>query len=154
MVVSHVVDPTYRDDKLALSHLDYAMNMINRMSISHACAQRAYSFLQQMLGHMDESIFSNRNIQSLAVPPLANPLSKQSQAPTYSTSTIISEQHNFQNTHHTDFFALLDVTQDLAENLGSQLESHEAVGSGMWSWMDDNDGADGHNYDYIELCRT
>jgi hypothetical protein len=138
VVVSHVVDPTYRDDKLALSRLDYAMNMINRMSISHACAQRAYSFLQQLLGYMGESLFSDRNIQTVTVPPFATPLSQQSQAASYPTSTILPEQHSVQNAHHADFFALLDVTQDLAENLGSQLESHEAMGSGMWSWMDDN----------------
>jgi hypothetical protein len=50
----------------------------------------------------------------------------------------LSEQNDFQDTHNADSFALLDVTQGLAENLGSHLESYEAMGSGMRSWMDDN----------------
>jgi salicylate hydroxylase len=139
VVVSHVVDPVYRDDKFALSRLDYAMSMINRMSISHACAQRAYFFLQQLLSYMDKSLFVDRHTQNLTGPPHASRWSQQSQQPPSSTSATLPEQNDdFQPTPHADFFALLDVTQGLAENLGSHLESHEAMGSVMWSWMDDS----------------
>ena len=139
VVLCHVIDPIYRGDKIALSRLDYGMSMINRMSISHACAQRAYSFLQQLLNYMDKSVFVDRHTQILAGLPHAPSWSQQSQLPPSSTSATLPEQNaEFQPTPYADFFALLDVTQGLAENLGSHLESHEATGSGMWSWMDDS----------------
>jgi hypothetical protein len=140
VVVSHVVDPIYRDDKFALSHLDHAMSMINRMSISHACAERAYFFLQQLLSYMDKSLFVDRHSQNSTAPPHVSPWSQQSQPPPSSaTATLPGQNDDLQPTqNHADFFALLDVTQGLAENLGSHLESHEAMGSGMWSWMDDS----------------
>ena len=142
MVVSHVVDPKYREDKFALSRLDYAMSMINHMSISHSCAQRAYSFLQQVLSYMDKSLILDRPSQNLVGPPQASSMTQQPQLPPGAAPVPLPEQNGFDNSHNVDFFTLLDVTQGLAENLGSHLESHEAMGSGMWSWMDDNITAD------------
>lgn len=178
VVVSHVVDPHHRDDKLALRRLDEAMSMINRMSISQACAQRAYLFLQQLLSYMDKSISEHQHQPARTTPALhptqqAQPPQQQQQGPgpgpqeEYDMQTA-PHQHQHQQQqqqqhlqHHQpyplpstldeaaaaaaggydlDFLALLDVTQDLAENLGSQLESHGGMEPAMWAWMDQSSG--------------
>ena len=41
----------------------------------------------------------------------------------------------------TDLFALFDFTQDLTEHLGSHLETYESIGSGMWSWSEEQESA-------------
>jgi hypothetical protein len=56
ILVSHVVDPAYHNDRAALSSLDAALAMIKAMSSNHTFAQKAYSFLQQLLSCMDKSL--------------------------------------------------------------------------------------------------
>ena len=127
IVVSHVVDPEYRKDKRALSRLDRAMHMIRQMSTNHLCAQRAYTFLQQLLSFMDRSLI----IDGRRAVGSARPQSRSTQSPTLDSSTF--DQSGYDDLSHADLSAFWDITQDLTTNLGSQLESY-SLGSGMWSW--------------------
>ncbi|EXJ67158.1 uncharacterized protein A1O5_09805 [Cladophialophora psammophila CBS 110553] len=128
IVVSHVVDPEYRNDKNALSQLDCAMQMIRHMSTNYLCAQRAYTFLQQLLGFMDKSLLVDRRRGASSSRPQT----------VYAPSPVLDgpafDQSGYDDLSHAELFAFWDITQDLTANLGSQLESYSSLGSGMWSW--------------------
>jgi hypothetical protein len=87
---------------------------------------------------MDKSLCAHSNSQTLTAPLHISALSQQPQLPPCPTPATLSDQDDLQDAYNADIFAFLDVTQGLAENLGTHLGSHEAMGSGMWSWMDDN----------------
>ncbi|OAP58854.1 hypothetical protein AYL99_06151 [Fonsecaea erecta] len=128
IVVSHVVDPEYRNDKRALSQLDRAVQMIRQMSTNHQCAQRAYTFLQQLLSFMDRSLLAEgrRGVSS------SRPQTGTVPSPVLESSAF--DQGGYDDLAHADLFAFWDITQDLTTNLGTQLESYSSLGSGMWSW--------------------
>ncbi|OAG34942.1 hypothetical protein AYO21_10893 [Fonsecaea monophora] len=128
IVVSHVVDPEYRNDKRALSQLDRAMQMIRQMSTNHQCAQRAYTFLQQLLSFMDRSLLveGRRGVSS------SRPQTGTVSSPLLEGST--NDDGGYDDLVHPDLFAFWDITQDLTTNLGTQLESYSSLGCGMWSW--------------------
>jgi len=133
------VDPEYRDDKDALAQLDRAMQMIRQMSTNHQSAQRAYTFLHQLLGFMDSSITidgrrpTGARSQRPSLPP-------QQAGSTYTEETSSFDQNDPSNLTHSDLYTFWDITQDLTSNLGSQLESYSALGTGMWSWGVDEHG--------------
>ncbi|KAL4888670.1 fungal-specific transcription factor domain-containing protein [Aspergillus ambiguus] len=60
VLVSHVVDPTYSNDKPALSRVDKALHMIKAMADNHSFAHRAYTFLQRMLDYMHRAMASRQ----------------------------------------------------------------------------------------------
>lgn len=142
----------HRRDKAALSSLDYAMSMIDRMSINHACAQRAYLFLQQLLSYMDASLWVSRDERNFIPPENIGTISEKHRLPRpprISTPDTLAQEMNLQDSPNFDILALFDTTQGLAENLGSHLESHEAMGSAMWTWMHEG-YADEHVIDPTE----
>jgi hypothetical protein len=141
IVVSHVVDPEYRDDKDALAQLDHAMQMIRQMSTNHLCAQRAYTFLHQLLGFMDSSITIDGSRPTGARSRRPSVLPQHDQ-PMNAEKDSSLDQNNTLDLSHPDWFSFWDITQDLTSNLGSQLESYSALGTGMWSWSVDEQPAD------------
>lgn len=126
--MSHVIDPEYHDDKAALGQLDRAMQMIRQMSTNHLCAQRAYSFLQQLLGFMDKSL----TVDGRRITGWARPQGPVTPTPGDEGSAVM--ENGNEDLSQPDIFAFWDITQDLTSNLGSQLESYSALGSGTWSW--------------------
>jgi salicylate hydroxylase len=136
--VSHVIDPAFRDDRVALERLDKAMYMINQMSRSHSCAQRAYLFLQELLKLMNSSLKYDASAPlSQEGMQFSNPISEELKEQTLHDHLAI-HANDSQASHNVDFSTLLDVTQGLAENLGSQLESYSAADSVIWAWMNEN----------------
>lgn len=143
VIVSHVIDPTFRDDRIALRHLDIAMHLISRMSRSHSSAQRAYLFLQQMLKLMNSSLSleTNRGISPTVLPSISPNISHE-----LKQQALQSHQMPYRDEseadYNVDFSTLLDVTHDLTENLGSHLDSYSTTDVAMWSWMDENTSSD------------
>ncbi|KAL1968441.1 hypothetical protein VTN77DRAFT_1970 [Rasamsonia byssochlamydoides] len=127
IIASHVVDPEYRDDKEALSHLEQAMYMIRQMSANHACAQRAYVFLRQLLDLVDKTLPANSRKTS-------GPTEADSHGSSVSAGESVPTEVGYDAQASRDFFAFWDNTEDLTAALGSQLESYTALGSGLWSW--------------------
>lgn len=129
VVISHVVDPAYRDDKEALRQLDFAMAMIKRMSTNHDSAQRAYLFLQQLLGYMEKLL------------NLGEPRHSNSGGSTENLSSQTSDPHPTAGENNApsstpaefDFYALLDMTQNLTDNLGMDLSNS---GPDVWPWCE------------------
>jgi hypothetical protein len=139
VIVSHLVNPSYRNDKAALAQLDKAMGMINRMSKSHAVAKRAYVFLQQLLSYMDKSLCLVDTNFRVVEEPQGSVISSQIYQQPYpeEVTPMFWDQHAAESQYNMDFFTLLDVTHDLAENLGTQLETHGGTGSTLWSWAEE-----------------
>ena len=115
--------------------------MINRMSKSHTVANRAYIFLQQLLSHMDKSLWlvGNSSPARAGEDSEDSIMSSQTYMRPYSdmATTTSWAQPEPEAQYNLDFLTLLDVTQDLAENLGTQLETHEGAGSTLWSWIEE-----------------
>lgn len=136
IIVSHVVDPEYVDDRSALHHLDQAVHMIRQMSVNHLCAQRAYHFLQQLLKLLDQTMPDDRQ----------RPMDRSTSAGAAAETTMRQEQsagqvgasseaaEDMMQTEGLDLWSFWDSTQDLTMDLGSQLELHSSLGSAMWSW--------------------
>ncbi|KAM0521358.1 hypothetical protein ACHAPE_002838 [Trichoderma viride] len=141
IIVSHVVDPEFRDDRSALMHLDQAVTMIRQMSGNHLCAQRAYAFLQQLLGFLDRTMPDERRrtVERYNTPPTVMPGSDRwaGEATAYSNSTTLPEDGATED-GGVDLWSLWDTTQDLTMDLGSQLELHSNLGSATWSWGVEN----------------
>lgn len=149
VIVSHVIDPSFRDDRVALERLDKAMYMINRMSRSHSCAQRAYLFLQQLLKLMDSSISreSNTVLSPTLLKSVSPSISQELKEKTYQTHQT-PHQNESEVNYNVDFSILMDVTHDLADNLGSHLESYSTGDLAMWSWMDEDTPSDAQAGDW------
>ena len=119
------------------------MYMMNQMFRSHSCAQRAYLFLQQLLKLMDSRISRESNtvlspILLKSTSPSISPDLKEKAYQTHQTP----HQNDSEANYNVDFSGLMDVTHDLAENLGSQLESYSTADLAMWSWMDEDTSSD------------
>ncbi|ETR97378.1 hypothetical protein M419DRAFT_91730 [Trichoderma reesei RUT C-30] len=144
IIVSHVVDPAFQDDRSALLHLDQAVNMIRQMSVNHLCAQRAYAFLQQLLGLLDRTMPEDRrrSLDRCSTPPTAMTGSNRGTAESsmYGNCPTIGAGEEMED-GVVDLWSLWDTTQDLTMDLGSQLELHSSLGSSTWSWGVDNPGA-------------
>jgi hypothetical protein len=127
IIASHVVDPDYRDDKQALSNLEQGMCMIRQMSANHACAQRAYVFLRQLVDLVDKKLpaYSRK---------ITGPAEPNSHSSSVSAGDTVPANIGYGGQASRDFYAFWDNTEDLTTALGSQLESYTAVGSGLWSW--------------------
>ncbi|QYS95352.1 Fungal_trans domain-containing protein [Trichoderma simmonsii] len=145
IIVSHVVDPDFQDDRSALMHLDQAVNMIRQMSVNHLCAQRAYAFLQQLLGVLDRTMPEDRrrSLERYSTPPTVMTGSNRGAAETtiYSNCTTMTADEAMED-GGVDLWSLWDTTQDLTMDLGSQLELHSSLGSATWSWGVENPGAE------------
>ncbi|KAL6872278.1 FAD/NAD(P)-binding domain-containing protein [Trichoderma longibrachiatum] len=145
IIVSHVVDPDFQDDRTALMHLDQAVNMIRQMSVNHLCAQRAYAFLQQLLGLLDQTMPEDRrrSLDRCSTPPPAMTGSNRgtAEATMYSNCPTMGADEAMED-GAVDLWSLWDTTQDLTMDLGSQLELHSSLGSSTWSWGVDNPGAE------------
>ncbi|KAL6874721.1 FAD/NAD(P)-binding domain-containing protein [Trichoderma novae-zelandiae] len=145
IIVSHVVDPDFQDDRSALMHLDQAVNMIRQMSVNHVCAQRAYAFLQLLLGLLDRTMPEDRrrSLERYSTPPTAMTGSNRgtAEATMYSNGPTIGADEAMED-GAVDLWSLWDTTQDLTMDLGSQLELHSSLGSSTWSWGVDNPGAE------------
>lgn len=129
VLVSHVVDPAYSNDRAALAKVDTALHMIKTMSNNHAFAQRAYSFLQQVLGYMHQSIAvcldKEDQVLTGALPPTP---------PTGTLAADIQDDAEpIPNLH-----ALFGFTQDLTNNLEIHLENFGTRGlvQEPWSFSD------------------
>lgn len=125
VLVSHVVNPAYSNDKAALAKVDEALHMIKAMSSYHAFALRAYSFLQQVLGYMNQSMAvhrdSNDSIRGRDLLP--------SQPTGALSSGLQSNAESVPNLH-----TLFGFTEDLTYNLEAYLESFDNGGftDGPW----------------------
>lgn len=131
ILVSHVVDPAYSDDKATLAKVDMALHMIKAMSNNHTFAQRAYSFLQQVLGYMNQSITARNERRSSELPVAAAAQLVATQTP--ETLDTASMQ---QDSSHAipDLYTLFGFTQDLTDNLEMHLENYDSQGVERWSW--------------------
>lgn len=126
-------------------HLDQAVNMIRQMSVNHLCAQRAYAFLQQLLGLLDRTMPEDRrrSLERYSTPPAVMVGSTRGlgEAPTYSSCGTVTADEAVED-GGVDLWSLWDTTQDLTMDLGSQLELHSTLGSTTWSWSVENPGAE------------
>ena len=127
IIASHVVDPDYRGDKEALSHLEQAMYMIRQMSANHACAQRAYVFLRHLVDLVDKTLPAHSRKST-------GPAGADSHRSSVSAGDSAPAEMGDDGQASRDFYAFWDNAEDLTTALGSQLESYTALGSGLWSW--------------------
>ncbi|KAL1863849.1 hypothetical protein VTK73DRAFT_6349 [Phialemonium thermophilum] len=139
VIVSHVVDPEFRDDRSALRHLEQAMHMIRQMSANHLCAQRAYTFLQQLLGLLDKTLPDDRQ-------RFSSQAERNSTPPPFMMGDAAlgvggGGSGAPEDMMVPDLWSLWGATQDLTIDLGSQLEMHSSLGSAMWSWGGQDAGA-------------
>lgn len=121
IIVSHVVHPEFKNDKTALIHLEEAVRMIRQISANHSCAQRAYAFLQQLLGLLDKTLVESR--------PLLTPRPERQ-----STSCTMADNAS-EELGDAALWSFWDATQDLTSNLGSQLDLY---GPDLWPWDSNN----------------
>jgi hypothetical protein len=126
ILVSHVVDPAYHNDKSALAQLDTALSMIKSMSRNHIFAQKAYSFLQQLLDCMDKSLSLGSKNWEIATP--------NQRSATAGVAPAVVDAN--------DLFTLFDFTQDLTE-------TYSSLGSEMWLWSDEHAGVNGRDADIL-----
>jgi salicylate hydroxylase len=119
--------------------------MIRQMSVNHLCAQRAYAFLQQLLGLLDRTMPEERrrSLERYSTPPtvMAGSSRGVGDATVYSNCTTVQEDEGIED-GGVDLWSLWDTTQDLTMDLGSQLELHSTLGSATWSWSVENPGAE------------
>ncbi|RFU79707.1 hypothetical protein TARUN_2513 [Trichoderma arundinaceum] len=141
IIVSHVVDPEFQYDRSALMHLDQAVNMIRQMSVNHLCAQRAYAFLQQLLGLLDRTMPEERHRSperySTPLTAMAGSNIGGEETTMCSSCTTVTANEHIDNGDY-DLWSLWDTTQGLTMDLGSQLELHSTLGSDAWSWGAEN----------------
>lgn len=121
ILVSHVVDPAYSNDKVVLAKVDIALHMIKTLSNNHAFAQRAYVFLQQLLSYKDKSIRVRTETENSLLPLTTQPI-----------DTIVTGINNDAEPI-PDLYALFGFTQDLADDLGSHLEDFDDRGISGWT---------------------
>lgn len=100
--------------------------MIKAMSNNHAFAQRAYSFLQQVLGYMHRSMVVRPDRDDHA------PLSRDLLLP-QPAGALPAALPNGADTV-PDLHALFGFTQDLTDNLETYLENFETGGFADGSW--------------------
>lgn len=129
------MDPEFHNDRGAVAHLEQAMQMIRQISANHFCAQRAFTFLQQLLGLLDKTLPDNRQ-RSLARTERSTSVEPTGTEGGPSGPLPVDEMM-------PDLWAFWGSTQDLTTDLGSQLEMHSTLGNGMWSWVVQNQG-EGH----------
>jgi hypothetical protein len=128
IIASHVVDPEFRDDREALTHLEQGMYMIRQMSANHTSAQRAHLFLRQLLDLVENSLPVNGR-------KTTGPAESEShQSSSVSAGDSLPPDMGYYGHAPREFMQFWDNTEDLTMALGSQLESYSALGTGMWSW--------------------
>ncbi len=129
VLVSHIVDPPYSNDKAALAKVELALHMIQTMSSNHAFAERAYSFLHKLLSYMHQSIAPRQDRDEEAL--LGDILTTQ---PAGELPADAPDDPNAVPNLHT-FFGLTD---DLANSLGLYLNRFDGKdpAEGPWSFND------------------
>lgn len=138
IIVSHIVDPQYVEDRNALMRLDQAVNMIRQMSTNHLCAQRAFSFLQQLLALLDKTMPEYRQRHARCHSASLDIVGEGDTRLEY-PAVFIGDgaepipDHTMQ-ADSLDLWSFWDSTQDLTTELESQLNLHSTLGSAMWSW--------------------
>lgn len=113
-------------------HLEQAIQMIRQMSANHLCAQRAYKFLEQLVGVLDNTLPEDRQRPTSRV-------GRVSTAPT-SKEPAVAGGEGAEDMMVPDLWSFWGATQDLTTDLASQLEMHSTLGSGIWSWDLQNPG--------------
>jgi Fungal specific transcription factor domain len=131
ILVSHVVDPAYHNDRPCLAQLDTALAMIKAMSSNHTFAQKAYSFLQQLLSCMDKSLpmAARRWSEGTGTGTPTNQrgisvlggMGAAGTGAVFNGATVADEEL---------FAGLFDFTQDLSE-------TYADIGSEMSAWFDE-----------------
>jgi salicylate hydroxylase len=128
IIASHVVDPEFRDDREALSHLEQGMYMIRQMSANHTSAQRAHVFLRQLLDLVEKTL-------PVHIRKIAGPGESEShRGSSVSAADSLPPDLGYDGPASREFMQFWDNTEDLTMALGSQLESYSTLGNGMWSW--------------------
>ncbi|KIW29053.1 uncharacterized protein PV07_04899 [Cladophialophora immunda] len=131
VLVSHVVEPACSNDRAALSKVDTALRMIQTMSHDHAFAQRAYSFLQQLLGYMHPTVAAQRSQDESSFSGRLLHTGQAEEVPS-------SLQHSVEPI--PSLHTLYGFTQDLTDNLVNYLENfdHSGFPDGPWPSSDQN----------------
>ncbi|KIX99354.1 uncharacterized protein Z520_04930 [Fonsecaea multimorphosa CBS 102226] len=133
VLVSHVIEPAHNNDRAALTKVDTALRMIQAMSHDHAFAQRAYTFLQQLLGYMHPSVTAaaqrnqNQDETSFSSRPPLHTEQTAGQLPT-------DLQHNGADSIPS-LHTLYGFTQDLTDNLVNYLENLDNSGFADEPWV-------------------
>jgi hypothetical protein len=138
IIFSHIVDPQYVEDRNALMRLDQAVNMIRQMSANHLCAQRAFSFLQQLLALLDKTMPEDRQrharYHSASVDIVAEGDTRLEYPAVFIRDGAGPIPDYTMQADALDLWSFWDSTQDLTTELESQLNLHSTLGSARWSW--------------------
>ncbi|KAJ5818037.1 hypothetical protein N7474_003628 [Penicillium riverlandense] len=128
VLVSHVVDPAHSEDRPALAKVEQALHMIKAMSSNHSFARRASLFLQQLVGYMNQFLGSRKPREDNA-PRAHIPSAQESSTlpPTMPGAPVFP-----------DLQALCGFTQNLTDNLETQLEDFDTRGlsGSLWTFQD------------------
>jgi hypothetical protein len=130
VLVSHIIDPPNFNDKAALAKVELALEMIRTMASNHSFADRAYSFLQQVLGYMHQSVATNR--QDRGYDPMAGDVFPVQPAGDFTMQ--VQHEPNPQ----LNLSSFLGIADDLAYSLGLPIGTLEArdMSDGPWSFSD------------------
>jgi hypothetical protein len=138
IIFSHVVDPQYIEDRNALMRLDQAVHMIRQMSANQLCAQRAFSFLQQLLTLLDKTMPEDRQrharYRSSSVGIVVEGETRMEYPAVFNGDGAEPIPDYAMQAEGLDLWSFWDYTQDLTTDLESQLNLHSTLGSAMWSW--------------------
>ncbi|OAP57701.1 hypothetical protein AYL99_08439 [Fonsecaea erecta] len=145
VLVSHVIEPAYHNDRAALSKVDTALRMIQTMSHDHAFAQRAYTFVQQLLGYMHPATVAATAAQQQqqrnhdAIPPLHPDHGGQLPLPQQPPQPPQPLQHEHEHEHGNvepipSLHTLYGFTQDLTDNLVNYLDTFDNSGFADEPW--------------------
>lgn len=108
--------------------------MIRQMSANHLCAQRAYTFLQQLLELLDKTLPDEQQ-------RLPSQADRSSTPPLMGDAAMTGSNNNWpEEAIGPDLWSFWGTTQDLTTDLGSQLQLHSTLGSAMWSWDSQDPG--------------
>lgn len=118
VLVSHIVDPAYSHDRLALAKVDMALHMVQAMSNNHAFAQRAFTFLQQLLGYMHSALSMPQYEIATNGNSTFTPISPGPAQPFQAGTGLVGNAA-------PSLHSLFGLTQDLTDNLESYLESFD-----------------------------
>ncbi|KAJ5419000.1 uncharacterized protein N7487_002550 [Penicillium crustosum] len=130
-LVSYIANPFYTRDPPILDKMDKALHMIKSMSRNHSFAQRAHSFLQQLIGYMYQQLGPReRKSENSAIPECVFHTQPVETQPTEAIGT---------SNMSSDFHALFDFTQELTDNLETQLGDFDSRGlsESMWTFTED-----------------
>ncbi|KAF9887943.1 hypothetical protein FE257_009465 [Aspergillus nanangensis] len=126
VLVSYIINPFYTHDRAALDQMEKALHMIKSMSSNHSFAKWAYSFLQQLIGYMHQSLGTQhgkpQNDRSTeAVPP-----------PPHQTTDLT--RLSGESDPFSDLQSLFGFAQDLSDNLETQFGHFysQSLPESMW----------------------